>query len=129
MKKFYRLNAFLAVLLLLVLASCAGIQNPAEMSPKQKLTMAYGTYNSQYTMYMTDTGYVLNVDGKWEKVNDPVLSEDKKVILREKKKILTALHPLIKVYDSMVAGITPMSVQTEAEMFALIDQLALLVPD
>jgi len=122
-------NTLVLLVLMLFLVSCAGMQSMSDMSPKQKLTMAYGTYNSQYSLYMADTGYVLNAEGVWEKTSAPTLSDDKRMVLKKKKDILTKMHPLIRLYDSMVNGTIPYSTETEASLFALIDEIALLVPD
>jgi len=121
-----KMKSLLSVLFSIIalsLISCA------TMSPKKQLTMSYGIYNSQYASYMTDTGYVLNDSGEWEKVKNPVLTEDQKDLLRQKKKILTQMYPLLKVYDSMVVGTTPFSAKTEQELLNLIDQLAKLIPE
>lgn len=124
MKRLYKPIVLFSILVFLsVCMACA------TMSPKKQLTMSYGIYNSQYTSYMTDTGYVLNDSGEWEKLNTPELTDDQKDILREKKKILTQMYPLLKVYDSMVVGTVPFSDKTEQELLNLIDQLAKLVPE
>ncbi|MCP4650400.1 MAG: hypothetical protein GY853_10025 [PVC group bacterium] len=120
-------NVFILMVLCLLMTSCAGLQNPTEMTPKQKSIMAYSTYNSQYASYMTDTGYIMSISGEWKKASDPVLSEDKKSILRKKKNILTRMYPLVKIFDSMTLGTMPYNAQTEKELFLLIDELAGLI--
>ena len=122
MKRLYKPIILFPILIFLsVFMACA------TMSPKKQLTMSYGIYNSQYTSYMTDTGYVLNDSGEWEKLTTPELTDDQKDLLRKKKKILTQMYPLLKVYDSMVVGTTPYSDKTEQELLNLIDQLAALI--
>jgi hypothetical protein len=129
MKKLFRLRICLIIIAIMFIGGCAGMQNPQEMSPKEKLIAAYGTYNSQYALYMYDTGYVLNADGKWEKVNSPDLSDAKKKVLRTKKEILIEMYPLLLLYDGMITGATPYSAETEARLFRLIDRLGSLVPE
>ncbi len=110
---------------LLILLVCVGIAGCVEsLTPKKQLVMMYGTYNGQYTQYMSDTGYVMNENGEWKKTFFPEYTEDEKEMLRKKKKILTQMYPLVKLYDSMVVGITPYSSETEQELMNLIDQLA-----
>jgi len=75
---------------------------------------------------MTATGYMIDDDGTWLKVDSPDLTEDQRVILRQKKKILTEMYPLIKLYDAMVKGTTAFSSATEQDLLNLIDQLAAL---
>jgi len=110
---------YLLIICLMVVQGCV-------MSNKKNITTAYSVYNSQYAMYMTDTGHVLTERGDWEKVTNPVLSTEKKELLRKKKNILSQIYPLIKVYDSMLIGTTPFSEKTERDLFNLIDQLILL---
>jgi len=122
-KQDYKLQGLLLLIFTFFMMGAIGCQT---ITPKKQLTMMYGTYNSQYSQYMTATGYMLDDDGTWLKVDDPVLSEDQKQILREKKKILTKMYPLVKVFDSMVMGSVPYSATTEQELLNLIDQLAKL---
>ncbi len=110
----------------LILLSVMFIGCVQTMTPKKQLTMMYGTYNSQFSQYMTDTGYTMDENGEWEKTFLTDFTEEEKKILRKKKEILTQMYPLIKVYDSMVVGITPYSAETEQELMNLIDQLAKL---
>jgi hypothetical protein len=125
-KSLHNFTLCLLALVMLALVGCigAGTNGPqAPMTAKQKVTAAYSLYNSQYAMHMSVTGYMLNADGRWEKVRNPVLSEDQKNILRKKKKILTQMYPLLLAYDKMVTGEMSYSAKTEAELFALVDQL------
>lgn len=124
MKRFYKVDLLLMALLIVIFS--AGIYGCGTMTPKKQLVMMYGTYNAQYSQYMTATGYVMDEQGVWVKTTNPVLSEDQKKILRKKKEILTQMYPLIKVYDSMVVGTVPYSSATEQELMNLIDQLATL---
>lgn len=122
-----RQKIWLAVLLLAYIATIIGCVE--SMTPKKQLTMMYGTYNSQYAQYMTDTGYTMNENGEWKKTFFPAYTEDEKKILRKKKTILEQMYPLVKVYDSMVVGLTPYSSETEQELLNLIDQLVALGGD
>ena len=118
---------FMALALMAFIVTAIGcIQT---MSPKKQLTMFYGTYNSQYTQYMTATGYTMNENGEWKKTFFPAYTDDERKMLRKKKAILEQMYPLVKVYDSMVVGATPYSSATEQELLNLIDQLAELGGD
>ena len=121
-----RLNLLQLCLLLCAIAFLSSVVSCVTTPPKKQLTMSYGIYNSQYSQYMTDTGYMVDDDGTWLKVDDPLLTEDQKNVLRKKKEILTQMYPIIKVYDSMVNGVIPHSSSTEQQLLDLIDQLAKL---
>jgi hypothetical protein len=123
LKNDYRLAGMLLLIMVFFMGVIGCVQS---MTPKKQLTMMYGTYNSQYSQYMTDTGYIMDENGEWKKSFFPAYTEDEKNILRKKKEILTQMYPLIKVYDSMVVGVTPYSSSTEQELMNLIDQLAKL---
>ena len=124
---------FMTVLTLFMLQACVALNGEkmktwSEMTPKEKVTMSYGTYNSQFTSYMTETGWMMNINGKWEKITTPVLSEEQKNMLRKKKAILVKMWPMIKIYDSMTLGKAPYSAKTEADLYNLIEDIAGLVP-
>ncbi|MDA3790506.1 MAG: hypothetical protein PF503_18690 [Desulfobacula sp.] len=70
-------------------------------TPYQQMTTIHDLYNAQYADYMVTTGYV-NEDGFWVKKTSPELTENKKKILREKKKVLSDVYPLIEMYDNLV---------------------------
>jgi len=81
-------------------------------------------YNSQYADYMTTVGYTLTADGDWIQTSEPELTEAKKEILREKKKILTKVDPLIKAYTGYVeSGVIP----TQGLETTIIQNLELLL--
>jgi len=128
MKKLYGLM-FLVIMFMLV--SCGGMPkiNFADLTPKQKLTAMYGTYNSQYAGYMVSTGYALDEGGNWTKITTPEMSDDQKNVLVQKRKVLTEVYPLIKLYDTAVNSGALIDPNNEAQIFALLDRLATLVPD
>lgn len=99
--------AILMVLsLVFVMASCA-----ATISPKGKALMVLSTYNAQTTSTV-------------EMSNRPNLTEAQKVVVREKKRVIVQLDPLVKLYGNTVKnGGTP-TVSAEQDIFNLIDQLA-----
>lgn len=99
--------AILMVLsLVFVMASCA-----ATMSTKGKALMVLSTYNAQTASTV-------------EMSNRPNLTEAQKEVVREKKKVIMQLDPMIKLYGNLVKkGGTP-STTTEQDIFNLIDQLA-----
>ena len=118
-----KLLSFLSVAVLMLLThACGGIG----ATPKKQLTMMYSVYNSQYTQYMVATGYTMNEAGEWKKSFFPAYTEDEKRVLQKKKKILTEMYPLVKLYDSMVVGTVPYSSATEQELLNLVDQLSKL---
>ena len=120
----------LVLLFIMLFVSGCGLQsNQNATTPKQKLIMAYSIYNSQYAMYMGETGYSLDADGKWAKVKSPVLSDSKRRTLIVKREILTKMYGLISLYDAMVNGTHPYSASTETALFNLIDEISRLVPE
>ena len=125
MQTMFNREARLQVLLLLVfMFIMAGIVGCEGLTPKKQLVMMYGTYNSQYSSYMTDTGYTLNVSGEWEKTYSPAYTDEEMIIIRKKKKILTRMYPLVKLYDSMVVGTIPFDASIEQSLLNLIDQFS-----
>jgi len=124
-------NILLVVMLLFLVVSCMPINGTSDitnMSPKQKITLMYGTYNSQYLSYMQDTGYTIDSAGKFVQTSFPVLNEDTMNILREKRKILTQVYPLIGLYGATVSRGEPISTDIEQQIFMTLDELILLIP-
>jgi hypothetical protein len=76
------------VLLLASLYGCAsmGGKSWAQMSPKERATQIMSIYNDQYELYLREAKI-------------PELTEAKKEVLREKKKLLTELYPYIGMYS------------------------------
>jgi len=82
----------------------------SEMTPKEKATFFMSVYNSQAEDYKA-------------MVAKPSLTNEQKQVLREKKKVLTQVYPLIKTYTSYVdAGAVP-TPEVEASITNLINQL------
>jgi len=123
----------LIAMLLIFMIGCmpmgGGELDITKMSPKQKVTMMYGTYNSQYNLYMRDTGFTLDSTGKFVQTSFPVLDEDKTNILQEKRKILTQVYPLISLYGATVSRGEPISIDIEQQIFLALDALILLIPE
>ena len=96
----------LVIIVLILLCSCSLIGNGKSidsMTPKEKALWMFTVYNAEYADYMTTTGYIWDdVEKEWKKQKSPVLTEDQKKILRSKKEALSAVYPLIKIYDSAV---------------------------
>lgn len=129
-----KFNLLLILLLIFVLAmsfsACVNGSKPiSEMTQKERLVVILSTYNSQYSDYMRMTGYIKDADGKWIKNSSPKLSDSQKSILRQKKIILSKLYPLISLYQSYEVSGRAVDRATEAEIFNMLDSLALLVPD
>ena len=104
---------------LLVFQSCIGKQSS---SPQNQLITMYDIYNAQYASYMTTTGYVIE-DGQWIKKKTYNLSDEQKMILREKKKILVKVYPLIRVYDSLVGSGGKVPPDLQVRIMTLLDSL------
>jgi hypothetical protein len=82
----------------------------SEMTPKEKATFFMGVYNSQAEDYKA-------------MVAKPNLTNEQKQVLREKKKVLTEVYPLIQSYTTYVdAGAMP-TPEVEASIMNLINQL------
>lgn len=135
--KFYLNQNLLCILFALVfmslLQSCVALNGEKmktwfEMTPKEKITVAYSTYNSEFSSHKTYTGWIMNEKGVWEKKFFPTYTEDEKNMLQKKKAILMRMWPIIKLYDNMIIGKTPYSAETEADLYELITDLAGLVP-
>ncbi|MDP8268282.1 MAG: hypothetical protein P9L97_06085 [Candidatus Tenebribacter davisii] len=123
MKSFKLHPVQLIMVMCLFLMSCA----VGGMTTQKQLIVAYGTYNSQFASYMTETGYVVDLQGEWAKVSNPALSEDQKKILRKKYVILEKMYPLLKIYDSMVLGSIPYSADIEQQLIDLVGDLDKLI--
>ena len=112
-----KIGVLLLIAMVFLLASCAmtgGIApiDPLKMSPEQKVNFAWGIYKAQYSDYQRITA-------------DPsVLSEESKVILRKKKKILTTAYHVILAYRSIIqVGGVP-TVEQETALMDFINQFA-----
>jgi len=98
---------------LLVIFACAytPTTDPMQMSQEEKLAFAWGIYKAQYKDYMSMAAM-------------PNLSEDVKVVLREKKKVLTASYNTIMTYRGFVAAGKAPPEETEQALFDFINQYA-----
>lgn len=94
-------------------------------SPQKQLITIYDQYNTQYADYMVSTGF-RKEDGAWVKRFEPELSEERKEILRKKKKILTQIYPMIKVYDNLVNTGGDIPPDLMPEIIDLLNKLAVL---
>lgn len=104
----YNISVLIAILFLFVLLACPKMQAINDMSSKEKAVWMLGVYNSQYSDYMITTGHNIDLNGNWVKTKEVNLSEDQKQVLREKKKVLSELYPLIMIYDGYVEkGLVP----------------------
>ncbi len=82
----------------------------SEMSPMEKATFFMSVYNSQAEDYKA-------------MVAKPNLTNDQKQVLRNKKKLLSEVYPLIGAYTTYVdAGAMP-DAATEAAIMEIINQL------
>lgn len=82
MKKAFNLFVVLSVVLLAV--SCA-MAPYSQMTPEDRATQIMSVYNDQYELYLREA-----------KMSD--LTEDKKLMLRQKKVLMQRLYPYIRTY-------------------------------
>lgn len=96
-------NSVVLVIAIVFLIGCPqqGLKPLNEMSPQEKATWMLSIYSAQYDDYKLQ-------------VVKPDLTDDQKNILREKKKILLEVDPLIDQYTGYVdTGILPtMEIET-----------------
>ena len=112
-----KIGVLLLTAMMFLLTGCAlvgGIAptDPLKMSPEQKVNFAWGIYKAQYSDYQRITA-------------DPsTLSEESKVILRKKKKMLTTAYHVIMAYRGIVQiGGVP-TVEQETSLMDFINQFA-----
>ena len=117
MKKLTMKKGFALIIIMLVfamLAGCAMFGQKAkpysEMSPQERAIFVMSVYSDQYDLYLREA-------------LAPNLTEDKKVVLREKKKALVDLHPYIRIYANYAEkGVfAPTDIETAA--MKIIDRL------
>ena len=108
MKKSRRLfmKLFIAVIVFALATACA--TPPA--TPKEKAVWMMGIYNRQFDDYEA-------------MVARPDLTDAQKDILRQKKKVLVEVKPLIAAYDGYVQQGAAPSPQLEAQITDLLNQL------
>ena len=106
------------LLIILCIAFFAGcsttLQNVKDMTPEQKATWMMGVYNSQF-------------DNTMEMAKRPDLTEEQKVIVRSKKKVLQKVKPLIALYKEYVKNGAMPSQETEDEILKLLDELTMMI--
>ena len=123
MKRIFVLLLFGFVMIGLTGCPSMGGKSFDQMSPKEKVIQMYSIYNSQYNDYMSMMGYIKGATGEWEQISTPSLTDEQREILRFRKKILTKVYPLIKLYDTQSQGGAGVSRETEAEIMRLLNQL------
>lgn len=132
-RKGYLIAAILiiiALLAILIFNDCTftstnvGNKTYTQMSNTEKASWMLSLYNSQYADYMTKVGYSRTDDkSDWVKTREANLTEAEKDVLREKKKTLQALYPLIAVFaEQSQFGGTP-SRETEEKILELLNRL------
>ena len=91
-----KIKLFAILLSVMFVVSCAhGVKTLDEMTPMEKAVWMLSVYNAQYEDYKFQAA---RVD----------LDEERKAVLRVKKKILTEVYPLISVYSGYAgSGIIP----------------------
>lgn len=125
-KKWLVMLLMLCVFLMLLMVGCneEGAKSLNDMTHKERATYMLATYNNQYDDYMITTGYSKGADDIWVKTTSPDLSEDQIEILQKKKKILTKVKPLIRVYLMLTEGGATPDAETEQQILALLVDLS-----
>jgi hypothetical protein len=114
-------NKYLFFLIAFMVVGCFAHQQ--QFTPKQKTIMFLGVYNSQFFDYMITMGYGLDEKREWQKIYEPELTEGQKIILREKKKVLEEMYPLIMIYDEVFSkGMIP-DRELEEKILLLINRI------
>ena len=108
-----------AIVVLIFLVGCLtfNIEGPkriSEMTPKERATWFLGVYNAQDKDYRN---MVARSD----------LTNDQKGILREKKKIMIQVYPMIKTYNIYIGSGAVPTKATEDQIIELINDLTALV--
>lgn len=104
------------VILMFVIGCTQNIKPISEMTPKEKATFFLSVYNDQAINYKT-------------LASDPTLTEDQKVILRQKKKLMTEVYPLIFLYSSHVDSGEVPDHATEMAIINYLDRLGKMVSE
>lgn len=103
--------------MLFVFVGCAGMQGAksiTDMTPKEKSAWMMKVYNSSYEDYKVQAAMADS------------LTDEAKDILREKKKVLTEVWPLIKTYNGYVdTGAIPDKI-IEEKIISLLNILLVL---
>lgn len=99
------LGFVLMAIALMFFQSCVALNGEkmkswSEMTPKEKVVVAYSTYNSEYANYMLTTGWMMGVDGAWEKVTIPFYLKNRKIYLGRKRRSSLRCGPWL---DYMIA--------------------------
>jgi hypothetical protein len=97
---------------LMALQGCSymGGKSWTEMSPKERATQVMGIYNNQYDLYLREA-------------KSENLTETKKEVLREKKKLLTELYPYLEMYASYADTDTFAPADVEMAVMKIMDKL------
>ena len=81
-----------------------------DMTPKERATYVMSIYNDQYELYMREAKI-------------PDMSEEKKEVLREKKKLLTELYPYIGLYSEYAEQGVFAPADVEMAVMSVMDKL------
>lgn len=102
----------LLILFLFALGACAtlGLKPYGEMTPKEKVVIFFSLYNKQYEDYKIQAA---RVD----------LTDPEKQVLRQKKKILVDVYPLIQALDLSIVSGQPWDSALENMVLNLLRQL------
>lgn len=95
---------------ILFLLACAALMPIEQMTPKQRAAYFMGIYNRQYEDYKV-------------KAAMPDLTEGQKEILREKKKILKEVYPMIQAYDMIASKGESIDLNNEEQIISMLTML------
>jgi hypothetical protein len=102
----------IGALLAIVMGGCAamGGKSYTEMTPKERATQIMSIYNSQYELYLREAKI-------------PDMTEEKKEVLREKKKLMQELYPYIGMYNNYAEQGVPAPTDVEMAVMSIMDKL------
>lgn len=102
----------LITMCMMAMQGCAtmGGKSWAQMSPKERATQLMGIYNDQYELYLREA-----------KIEN--MTEEKKEVMREKKKLLTELYPYIGMYAQYAENDVFAPADVEMAVMAIMDKL------
>jgi len=112
-----RAKLFFILPIIFMLMGCAVLQSLgvtvkpySEMTPKEKITFLFKTYNKQYDDYLIQAA-------------KPTLTETERVVLRTRKKIMVEVYPLIGILDGALVEGKPFDASTEKLIIDKLRQL------
>lgn len=102
----------LITMCMMAMQGCAamGGKSWAQMNPKERATQLMGVYNDQYELYLREA-----------KIEN--LTEAKKEVLRDKKKLLIEMYPYLEMYADYAKTDTFAPADVEMAVMKVMDKL------